>query len=298
MTSVLSSLAGGAETRDGFATLGSEATYLLADLDHVFATWGERVGAAVMTLPPVLGIEELAMLDVYRNFPHMSWVATTLAPEALADLDTSRGQVAREALAPSSVGLPSAVCYGVYVHLRGRKISERTLVTAVGTCFRNETHYDGLRRLGAFRMREIVALGSPEHAGKHVERFDLLISQFGEAVGLDLNRQVANDPFFDPNGPAAQWQKLAPVKHEYRFGDLAIASVNEHRKFFGERCGMRVENTGDLVSTSCVAFGLERWTHALFERYGEDWSQARDAVRRAAAKVQAIAIDNGLPLAP
>jgi hypothetical protein len=207
-------------------------------------------------------------------------VATTLDTEKFANGSTHPEHIGAEGLDASRFGLPSAVCYGVYLHLRDRAL-DNALMTVVGTCFRNEQHYDGLRRLGAFRMREVVALGSPEHARAHIDRFTKLVLEFAMQAGLSINRQAANDPFFDVEGPQALWQRLVPVKHEFIVDDLAITSVNEHRTFFGERCRIRLSDVSAPISSSCVAFGLERWISVLTTRYEGDWDAVFKAVHRA-----------------
>jgi hypothetical protein len=44
------------------------------------------------------------------------------------------------------------------------------------------------------------------------------------------------------------------------FGEIAIASLNLHRNFFGERLSIAFD--GQPAFTSCVGFGLERWLWA------------------------------------
>jgi hypothetical protein len=75
------------------------------------------------------------------------------------------------------------------------------------------------------------------------------------------------------------------VKYEFQAGDLAIASVNTHRNFFGERCEIRRENSDEYAYTSCVAFGLERWLSVLLDKYDGDAQRALEAVRAAAGQV-------------
>lgn len=284
------SASGGAEdvvTRDGLATLGAQATELMRLLDGVFARWSTRVGARELTLPPILPVADLASLDVYQNFPHLAMVATTLDATTLVSSGGAIGaQIDTGRLAPALMGMPSAVCYGVYLHLRGRTLDD-TLITAVGTCYRNEQRYEGLRRLAAFRMREVVALGGPEHTRSHTDRFSDLVVSFATQIGLSVDRQPANDPFFDSAAPQALWQQLVPVKHEFVVDDLAIASVNEHRTFFGERCAIRRAAVRAPVTSSCVAFGLERWVSVLATRYQGDLAAAIEAVRQAHATVDA-----------
>jgi hypothetical protein len=84
-----------------------------------------------------------------------------------------------------------------------------------------------------------------------------------------LETQVATDPFYQPQDGRGVMQKLTPVKEEFVYGaTVAIASLNIHRNFFGERCSIRTGD-GNLAFTSCVAFGLERWLHALLDRFGD-----------------------------
>ncbi len=270
---------------DGFATLGDQATRLLARLDATFVDWAWRAGAAELSLPPLLPVAKLSTLDVYQNFPHLAMVASTLEPDRFADIGSHPQQFEPRDLRPAAFGLPSAVCYGVYLHLAGRTLTGPALVTAVGTCYRNETHYDGLRRLAGFRMREVVALGAPEDALGHLERFTTLVLAFGAALGLPIEREAATDPFYDNTTPQALWQTVAPVKHEFIVDGLAIASVNEHRTFFGDHCGIRLTGPDAVFSSSCAAFGLERWVHVLAERFGPDLAGALSAVERAHAEV-------------
>jgi hypothetical protein len=56
-------------------------------------------------------------------------------------------------------------------------------------------------------------------------------------------------------------QRLLEVKREYVLrGDtpLALASVNRHGAFFGERFRITTSD-GEPVHTACVAVGLDRW---------------------------------------
>jgi hypothetical protein len=188
------------------------------------------------------------------------------------------------------LGLPHATCFGAYLFYENTQLAQDVLVTLVNQCFRNEDHYTPLRRLVSFQMREIVALGTYAHTQRVLAAFTERISAFGAALGLDLRREAATDPFFENNGPRAVLARLNPVKHEFQVGDLAISSVNTHRNFFGERCRIRLPadanpDTGPSYAyTSCVAFGLERWLAVLLEEHGNA-VRALAAVRAAAARV-------------
>lgn len=266
----------------GLPTLGPQGTALLRLLDDTFESWGVAAGADPMTTPPLLPAADLARLDYYDNFPHQAVVATPLDLDRRGDSPfcAETGCFPCQALQPALLGLPSASCYGVYLEHQGRQVADDTLVTVVGWCFRQEQQYEGLRRQLAFRMREIVAIGSREHAEEHLCAFTDRITAFAEALDLPLTREAACDPFFDKGGSKALLQRLSPVKHEFLYGELAIASVNTHRNFFGDRCSITRADTGGPAFTSCVAFGLERWLSALTRRHGS-WEAATEAVHRA-----------------
>ncbi len=267
----------------GVAALSAEATSLLHRLDRIFESWGLQAGAMPMIMPPLLPVARLAELDYYRNFPHQAMVT---APLRLTGADgayePAEGGFDPEALEPAELALPPAACYGVYLHLSGQELDAPQCITVLGRCFRREERYEGLRRLLGFHMREIVAIGSREYAEEHLRRFTARIEDFAGRLDLPLRKEAATDPFYDRGGSRALLQQLSPVKHEFLYEDLAIASVNVHRNFFGERCAITLAETGQPAFTSCVAFGLERWLSALTSRFG-GWAEASAAVEQTRA---------------
>ncbi|MFB0631437.1 hypothetical protein [Streptomyces sp. AB3(2024)] len=273
----------------GLPSLGPEGTALLRLLDDTFEHWGVRAGARPMTMPPLLPAADLARLDYYDNFPHQAVVAAPLNLDVRASSEfcTDTGCFPCDALEPAALGLPSASCYAVYIDHQGRPAEDDELVTVVGWCFRKEERYEGLRRQLGFRMREIVAIGTRDHAEAHLASFTARINSFAEALDLPLRREAACDPFFDKGSSKAVLQRLTPVKHEFLYEDLAIASVNTHRNFFGDRCDIPLASGAGPAFTSCVAFGLERWLSALTRRHGS-WGAATAAVLKANAAGPAI----------
>lgn len=264
----------------GLPALDADAADLLHLVDGVFASWGREAGAAPMITPPLLPVTSLSRLDFYDNFPHQALVVSPL------DLSQHQPGARHESfegqeLEPAELALPSAACFAVYLHHEGARLAGDTLVTVLGRCFRREDAYDGLRRLLGFHMREVIALGTREFTQDHLARFDERLAVFTEQLGLPVRKEAATDPFYDRGGERALLQRVSPVKHEYLVGDVAIASLNIHRNFFGERCDIAMADTGEPVFTSCVAFGLERWLAVLCDRFG-GWSAAAAAVRAAA----------------
>jgi hypothetical protein len=276
-------------TSHGLATLDGPPTLLAEALDLAWTRWAAALGATPLTLPPLLPVADVALLDVYRNVPHLALVAGPLdtedTPAETLVRQAEDGGFAPESLRVAGFALPSSACYGVYLGHRGCAVpDEGELVTVLGQCFREESHFDGLRRLRAFRMREVVVLGTPEQVDAHLERSSSFVERFAEAVGVELDRGAASDPFFDPDGERAAFQRIVPAKYEYRYRGMAVASVNSHFQFFGERCGMPLAD-GSPASTGCVGFGLERWLHALSDRYSGSWEAALDAVNDALTTV-------------
>lgn len=256
-------------TVDGFATLGPELVASRALLEQRFLTWAAQVPADHMAFPPLLRVDALASFDYFDNFPHLVLLAAPVHEDHRADTRVRNGAVDHGQLADSAYGLASAACYNVYLHLAGTTLPSPRYVTTVATCFRNETHYEGLRRLRAFTMREIVCVGDADAARAHIAAFKPKVLEFAAALGVPVELEVATDPFFAPNGARAVSQRLFPVKEEFVLGGtLAVASVNFHRNFFGERCGIRLPD-GQAASSACVAFGLERWLAALLEVHGD-----------------------------
>ncbi|GGO42784.1 amino acid--[acyl-carrier-protein] ligase 1 [Streptomyces daqingensis] len=258
-------------TDNGLGILDGGQLRLLRAIDALFLRWAEDWEAPEFRYPFLMRCDDLDSLDYYDNFPHLGLAATRLDPErlgkALTEASRPIDRIPAEAMEPTSFALPSAACYPLYVHLAHSELpAEGALRTTVGTCFRNEDHYQGLQRLLGFSMREIVCVGPEERAKNHLLRAKDTVKELCAELGLDVRLEVATDPFFDKKSAKATMQRLFPVKEEFVVGGLAIGSVNYHRNFFGERFDIR---TGpETAHTSCLAFGLERWVHTLTERFG------------------------------
>jgi seryl-tRNA synthetase len=258
-------------TDNGLGVLDGSQLRLLRAIDAVFLRLAAGWDAAEFRFPFLMRCKDLDTFDYYDNFPHLGLAATRLDPERLGGLlaDSARpvDRMPTEVMEPTAFALPSAACYSVYLDLAGSTLpAEGTMRTTVGTCFRNEDHYQGLQRLLGFSMREIVCVGGEEAAKNHLLRAKDAVTALFAELGLDHRLEVATDPFFDKDGGKAKMQRLFPVKEEFVVDGLAIGSVNYHRNFFGERCAIQAGD--EPAHTSCLAFGLERWVHTLTERFG------------------------------
>ncbi|MBV1849545.1 aminoacyl--tRNA ligase-related protein [Catellatospora tritici] len=253
----------------GLVVLGPAEAALLRELDAVFLRLADETGAAEVVPPTLLPSAGLADLDYFKNFPHLCVTADRFSPQATEAL---AGGTAVDALPEGSRAgtgyvLASATCYGLLLSLRGAQLPGEARLTAVSRCHRNEDHFDGLRRLWGFHMREILYLGTRDGAEEHLQVCRSFIERFADRVGLKLSIVAANDPFYDRTSSRAALTALDPVKYEFVSEDgTAIASINRHRNFFGQRLG--ITHADQAAFSSCTAFGLERWIHALTQAHG------------------------------
>jgi seryl-tRNA synthetase len=253
----------------GLATLGPELVELHALLDGRFAAWALDCNAEAWSFPPLLSVSDLDGIDYFDSFPHLGLVAGTIEQARLASYtrDEAIAVIQGYDLSACEHVLPSAACYAAYFHLRGAKLEAPRRITTVATCFRNEREYLGLQRLRGFTMREIICIGPAEIVTAHLTAFRERIQTFCTSLGLGIEIQVATDPFYRKDDSRVVMQQLFPVKEEFIYGGtVAFASLNYHRNFFGERCAIATAD-GSSAFTSCVAFGIERWLHALLDRF-------------------------------
>lgn len=259
------------DVSSGLATLGPEALDVIRLVERQIAQWASEIGAREHAYPALVSVEELSRVDYFENFPHLGTMACTIRHDRLeseySNRKALRANIPGADLDDARFVLPSAACYSAYFSLRGRVLAQPTYITTLARCFRNEREYVALKRLWSFQMRELVCIGDAQTVQQHVSSFRARIEAFTRALGLPLTIAVATDPFFDRSSSRAKMQQLFPVKEEFVYGgDLAIASVNFHRNFFGERCEIKLAD-GSAAFTGCVAFGLERWLSALIDHF-------------------------------
>jgi seryl-tRNA synthetase len=144
-----------------------------------------------------------------------------------------------------------------------------------------------LDRLQSFRMREFVRIGSPQEILEFRESWMARAPGLAADLALPFNIDVANDPFFGRVGQVmAVSQRQQALKFELLIpyypgaSPTACMSFNYHREHFGQVWGIH-DDKGELAHTSCVAFGIDRLTVALFANHGLDL-QKWPAVTKAA----------------
>ncbi|WP_155370993.1 class-II aminoacyl-tRNA synthetase family protein [Catellatospora vulcania] len=259
----------------GQAGLHGPLLALAGDCDrafqHLASRWGASEEAYAMTLPAS------SLGGHLRSFPHQVTFAMALDPAeanlaGFADgtvLDRS-GAVALTRTAPVTAVLTPAACYHVYAAHHGEQLTAATYVTTRNTCFRRESAYEPLRRQWTFTMREIVCLATADETASFLAQARAAVDQLAGLIDLPIDWAPATDPFFRPDRhPGHLLQRIQPVKHEAAYGGSpALASANLHHDHFGS--AYAITRDGAPATTACLAFGVERWLHALVDRHGPD----------------------------
>lgn len=226
----------------------------LARLDAELRRWAMDQGSAEESYPALISAELLDRAGYAEAFPHL-----LMAPAVMDD--PAKG-LTRENLTLTDWRLSPAVCYHTYAGLEGKRLDDGVIVTARGHCFRNEVAAElavGRRQI-EFQMREIVLVGDREWIEQRIEILQPEVAGLAEACGLHGSWIVANDPFFLPRAQGrAHMQRLRQTKLEWCLPDgLAVASINRHGTFFGDRFRI-VDRDGAPAHSACIAFGLDRW---------------------------------------
>lgn len=248
--------------------------------------------AEVLHFPPVMSRRQLEKSGYLKSFPNLLGCVCVLhGSEASIRAAVDGGSAARDwtaSLAPSDLVLSPAACYPVYplAAARGQLPSAGWQFDIEADVFRNEPSQK-LDRLQSFRMREFVYIGSPAAIVEFRERWMARAPTIATALGLPFSIDVANDPFFGRVGQIlAVSQRQQALKFELLIpfqpgaAPTACMSFNYHREHFGSVWEIRDEH-GEFAHTSCVAFGIDRLTVALFAVHGLDVAQWPAAPRRA-----------------
>lgn len=237
-------------------------------------------GAELQNHPPIIDRALLEKVHYLDSFPHLcgaihSFSGNGLQALALAER-ANAGQPWGELLTQTGVTLNPAACYPIYPGLAGTLPPQGRLVTLrAAWVYRNEPSREPTR-MQSFRVREFVCAGSAEQVVAWRDMWlqrglDLLTS-----LGLPARSDVASDPFFGRGGKVLaanqieqrlKFEVLVPVISEE--APTAVCSFNFHQQHFGSTFDIRTAD-GEVASTACLGFGLERVTLALFKHHGFD----------------------------
>ncbi|KAB7751715.1 hypothetical protein MPHL43072_05780 [Mycolicibacterium phlei DSM 43072] len=242
----------------------------------------------VLRFPPVFPREAFEKTDYIASFPHLTGAVSTFTGDDRAHrallADRAAGEPWDGHLNPAGTMLVSAACHPCYATLPSSLPGEGELLDIYGYCFRHEPAIDPAR-MQAFRMHEIVCVGTPQQAQSHRDRWVERAEEVLTELGLDATATPANDPFFGRAGRLlAAGQRDEGRKTELvvqLYGDLddgtAVASANCHGDHFGATFGITVD--GATAHSACVGFGMERIALALLRTHGFDTGRWPSGVR-------------------
>lgn len=227
-------------------------------VDRQFLDWAREWAAEEIQFPALIDRATLERAEYPAAFPHLLLSACGCVDPAkpLTELLDAAN------LAPSGWLLSPAVCYHVYPHWEGTVMTAPRIATARGRCFRSEAEFALGRRQLEFEMREIVLCGTPEWIELRAADARVRIEAIAAGLGFAGVWETASDPFFLPTSQGKAFiQRLQETKKEFVVRNpapLAVASVNRHGTFFGERFHLSLP-AGGPAHTACIAFGLDRW---------------------------------------
>ncbi|MEO7367321.1 MAG: hypothetical protein ABIZ36_05150 [Gemmatimonadaceae bacterium] len=268
------------ESSPGVVGMRGELAELYSAVSSVIGEIARAEEVEEWRMPAAISFDVLERAKYFESFPHWLTAASHLREDESVLERVARaghpGVEAAKSLELASASLPPAVCYHTYAALADSTIDVPLSMTAEETCWRHEgSRLAALERGWAFRMREIVFVGDVEEAELFRQNGIAEACAFAGSIGLQVRVEVAEDPFFAPTSRGrALLQRVKALKHELVVDrpsgePLAIASFNNHERFFGEAFAIRLRD-GDFATTACVAFGIERWVLAVLMTHGTD----------------------------
>ena len=249
----------------------------LTRIDHLVAATGAQDDAEVMRFPPIVNRADFERSGFLDSFPHLaatihSFVGGESAHRELLRAVADGGDWS-SAFPAAAVVLTPAACYPVYPLLAGALPAGGRLVDVMSYCFRHEPSEDP-GRMQMFRMHEHVRAADRETVVAWRERWFYRAQWLTGRLGLDTSVEVASDPFFgrggtllaeSQRGQRLKFEIVAPIASDEH--PAAVISLNYHQDHFGGLFGITTAD-GAVAHTSCIGFGLERLTLALYRRHG------------------------------
>ena len=284
-----------------FRSMGVDGVYARTELYahaverlEAYITRQRDPKAEIMRFPPVMSRKQLEKSGYLHSFPNLLGCVCALhgsegSIRSAVDRHENGGDWT-SSLTSSDLVLSPAACYPLYpiVAERGRLAEGGLLFDIEADVFRHEPSRS-LDRLQSFRMREFVRIGSPQEILEFREGWMAKAPKLAADLSLPFHIDVANDPFFGRVGQVmAVSQRQQALKFEWLIpyhpsaSPTACMSFNYHREHFGQVWSIH-DDTGELAHTSCVAFGIDRLTVALFAIHGLDLAKWPAATRAALA---------------
>jgi seryl-tRNA synthetase len=244
-----------------------------------------------LRFPPVLPRRDLEKVDYLKSFPHLAGSIFSFegseAQAAEQHERASRHEDWSEHQTMTELVLTPAACYPVYPAIAARgplPAGGVTVDAGAAYVFRHEPSGDPAR-LQMFHQREIVRIGEPDRVEAWRDAWRERALALLSAVGLEVELDVATDPFF---GRSGRMLAVSQREQQLKFEVLtpiagpeptAVASFNYHQDHFASAYGIELADGGG-AHTACLGFGLERITIALLRTHGFETAEWPGEVRR------------------
>lgn len=244
---------------------------------------GKELNPEVMRFPPILNRQTYLSTDHIETMPDLMGSVHSFTGDQKAHLKMVQKKHDKEdwttELTPTDVMMVPAACYPLYPTAANTILPEEgRLVDLRAFVFRHEPSPDPAR-MQIFRQREFVRLGTPEQAHSHRDYWLEKGKNMLRSVGLEVEAEIANDPFFGRGGrvmaatqqeQALKFELVTPIASNQKL--TAISSSNCHLDHFGTEFNIKTPD-GNYAHTACIGFGLERITLALLKKHGFDPEQ-------------------------
>ncbi|KQZ15505.1 MULTISPECIES: amino acid--[acyl-carrier-protein] ligase [unclassified Mesorhizobium] len=273
---------------EGLYGRSGEFEDVIRRFEALIETFATGDAAEAISFPPGMNKAHFEGSGYLKSFPQLAGTVHSFCGNELDHMNLLQcletGQDWTKGQEATDIVLTPAACYPLYptVAKRGPLPVKGGLFALQSYCFRHEPSNDPAR-MQLFRMREFVRMGTPEQVvafrGEWMERGKKLMAK----VGLPVEIDVANDPFF---GRAGRMMKNNQRDQNLKFELLipitsvakptACMSFNYHQDHFGKTWELTTSD-GEVAHTACVGFGLERIALALFHHHGlrvADWPTA------------------------
>lgn len=260
----------------------------LLRVDQIVETIGADDRPEVMRFPPTLARTTFERSGFLESFPHLAGTIRSFAGNEQTHRAllraVQRGDDWSAAFVSADLTLTPAACYPVYPQLTGTLPPRGRLVDVMSYCFRHEPA-DDPARMQMFRMHEHVRAADAGTVAEWRATWLTRLDRFVDMLDLEARRAAASDPFFGRAGKlladsqrdqGLKTEIVTPIASEEH--PTAIISLNNHQDHFGQAYGIAAAD-GSVAHTSCVGFGLERITLALYRRHGLDRRAWPAAVR-------------------
>ena len=239
----------------------------------------EGAGGGQYYFSPIMARDAFEFTDYLRSFPDLIGAIEVFrggdVEHAALLRAADAGEDWSQSLTLADVALCSAACHPLYPSLTGTLPAGGARFEVQGYCFRHEPSLDPAR-MQSFRQHEFVYVGEPDAAVAHRDRWLARALDVLAGLGLDVQAEEANDPFFGRAGRMlAANQRATALKYEItcsvssREVRTAITSANCHESHFGDSFHILTAD-GEPAHSACIGFGLERITLALIRQHGVD----------------------------